>query len=138
VQLFVSAGTALLTGVAGTLIKRNTRTPDMLGYVASRTYNYPYFEPPKREVDDGFSSGEGNGTEAAEGHTSHGKDGCGGLDEGQAPCRGNGPLDAMGMARALKNVRVVVGNVQGAEPVGWIALPTGLDVRTIEKGRLYR
>ncbi len=137
VLLFLSAGTALLTGAAGTLIKRHTRTPDMLGYVASMTYNNPYFEPLKQEVDGDFGSSEGDSTGAAESHTASVNSGCGGLDEGQVSKGGNGLLDAMGRARALKNVRVVVGDVQGTEPVGRIAFTTGLDVQTLHKGRLY-
>jgi hypothetical protein len=45
--LFVCSGVLLATGVAGTLVGQRTRVPDILGYVASMTYNNRYLPLPE-------------------------------------------------------------------------------------------
>jgi hypothetical protein len=47
ILLFVCSGVLLATHVAGTLVGRRTRMPDILGYVASMTYNNRYLPLPK-------------------------------------------------------------------------------------------
>jgi hypothetical protein len=44
--LLVSSGVLLATGLAGTVLSRRTLAPDMLGYVASMTYNNCYLALP--------------------------------------------------------------------------------------------
>jgi hypothetical protein len=44
--LFASAAVLLVVGLAGTALGRRTLAPDMLGYVASMTYNNRYFPLP--------------------------------------------------------------------------------------------
>jgi hypothetical protein len=46
--LFASSGVLLAVGVAGRLLCWHTRAPDILGYVASMTYNNPHFALPER------------------------------------------------------------------------------------------
>jgi hypothetical protein len=44
--LFCCSAVLLATGIAGTVIGLRTRVPDMLGYVASMTYNNRYLPLP--------------------------------------------------------------------------------------------
>jgi hypothetical protein len=52
--LFASAGVLLATGLAGKLLERRTLVPDMLGYVASMTYNNRYLPLP--DLDDALDA----------------------------------------------------------------------------------
>jgi hypothetical protein len=49
--LFAGSAVLLATGLAGKVLERRTLAPDMLGYVASMTYNNPYL--PLRDHDGG-------------------------------------------------------------------------------------
>ncbi len=48
VLLFACSGALLLTGLAGVVLSWRTSVPDMLGYVASMTYNNVYMPLPER------------------------------------------------------------------------------------------
>ncbi|KAF1365774.1 hypothetical protein EJ07DRAFT_92666 [Lizonia empirigonia] len=50
---------------------------------------------------------------------------------------GGSMLDAMERARLLKDVSVCLGDVDGHEQVGHIALAAGVPIRKLERGRLY-
>ncbi|KAJ4384221.1 hypothetical protein N0V86_001068 [Didymella sp. IMI 355093] len=50
---------------------------------------------------------------------------------------GGSMLDAMERARLLKDIPVCIGDVDGEEQIGHIALAAGVAVRKLEKGRLY-
>ncbi len=50
---------------------------------------------------------------------------------------GGGTFDAMERARLLKDVEVQIGDVNGDEDVGHIALAAGVPLRKLERGRLY-
>jgi hypothetical protein len=114
--LFASAGVLLATGVAGAALGWRTRVPDVLGYVASMTYNSRYFALPG---EDGGRGSGGGGSEA-------------GVGDG-----GGGVLDAMDRARLLRKVVVSVADVRGGYVVGRVAFTSGADVRRLERGRLY-
>jgi hypothetical protein len=47
--LFASSAVLLATGLVGKVLERRTLAPDMLGYVASMTYNNPYLALPDHD-----------------------------------------------------------------------------------------
>ncbi len=139
--LFLCAGIALLAGVAGVFIEPFTRSPDMFSYAASLTYNNPYFvlppqSPPQAAETDSTDELTGNAT--ARGNDAiDNDDGRSGQEARRARKCSKGLLGGMDRARALRNVQVVVGDVRGEEPVGRLAFTTGVEVRPLEKNRLY-
>ncbi len=96
--LFASAGVLVAAGLAGFVVGWKTRTPDMLGYVASMTYNNAFLPLPS----------------------------------------GGGVLDAMERARILRDLRVSISDVKGADSTGCLAFTSYTDVRPLGIGRQYK
>ncbi len=119
------------------LIERFTRAPDMFGYVTSLTYNNPYFVPPQQAAATNRDDAQTSDMEER-GDEGSGDDGGSGGKVEPTGKRDKGLLGGVERARALRNVRVVVGDVRGEEPVGRVAFTSGLEVRPLIKNRFYR
>ncbi|TKA35707.1 hypothetical protein B0A49_13487 [Cryomyces minteri] len=95
--LLISTIALLIIGIVGIVLKERTLAPDMLGYVASMTYENPHVNLP----------------------------------------HGEGALDARERTRALRDLRVRIGDVSGEEEVGHVAFTAGRQVRGLERDRRY-
>jgi hypothetical protein len=136
--LLASAGVLFGVGCAGAALGwRGTHVPDMLGYVASMTYNNPYVPLP--DHDGGQGSSDDSRGESGRGEGRGDSSGEAGEGSGERGGSSGGVLDAMDRARLLRDMRVTIGDVHGAgEGVGHVAFArSGPDVRRLEKGRLY-